>query len=145
MATLPQIFEEDIQVINRALHDLILKTDASAALVIDKGGFLITSRGETAGFDVTTMGALAAASFAATESIASLVNEPNFRSVYQQGDTFSLLVDNVDKYSLLTVVFKTAVSVGAVKYYSAETVARVAEQLKIAHDRNPSAGFDLSM
>ena len=145
MATLPQIFEEDVQEINRALHDLILKAEANAALLIDKGGFLITARGETETFDTTTMGALAAASFAATEGIASLVSEPNFRSVYQQGETFSLLVDNVDQYSLLTVVFKAAISVGAVKYYAAETVARIAKQLQVAHDRNPDGGYDLSM
>ena len=29
MATLPQIFEEDIQEINRALHDLLLKSEAN--------------------------------------------------------------------------------------------------------------------
>ena len=145
MATLPQIFEEDVQEINRALHDLLLKSEANAALLIDKGGFLITHRGLTDEIDTTTMGALAAASFAATEGIASLVNEPNFRSVYQQGETFSLLVENVDEYSLLTVIFKVGVSVGAVKYYAAETVARIAKQIRVAHDRNPEGGYDLSM
>ncbi len=145
MATLPQIFEEDVQEIHRALHDLLLKSEANSALLIDKGGFLIAHRGQTENLDTTTLGALAAASYAATEGIASLVNEPNFRSVYQQGETFSLLVDNVDEYSLLAVVFKAVVSVGAVKYYSAETVARIARQIQVAHDRNPGGGYDLSM
>ena len=32
MATLPQLIEEDVLELNRALHDLLMKTDASAAL-----------------------------------------------------------------------------------------------------------------
>jgi predicted regulator of Ras-like GTPase activity (Roadblock/LC7/MglB family) len=145
MSTLPQLFEEDVRELNRALHDLLMKTEASAALVIDKGGFLITQCGEYHEFDTTTLAALSAASFAATQGIASLVSETNFSSVYQQGENFSLLVVNVDEYCLLTVVFKAKISVGAVKYYASPTIEAVATQLKIAHDREPGAGLDLSM
>ena len=48
-----------------------------------------------------------------------MVNEINFSSVYQQGEGFSMLVLNVDEYSLLTVIFKSRISVGAVKYFAA--------------------------
>src|SRR5829696_7781986 len=104
MATLPQLIEEDVNELCRALQELLLKTDASVALVIDKGGFLITECGEKHEIDTTTLAALSAASFAATQGIATLVNESNFSSVYQQGETFSLLVLNVDEYCLLTIV-----------------------------------------
>ena len=110
MATLPQLIEEDINEINRALQDLLLKSDASIALLIDKGGFLITQCGDYNAFDTVTLSALSAASFAATQGIAGLVNEINFSSVYQQGEGFSMLVLNVDEYSLLTVIFKSRTS-----------------------------------
>jgi predicted regulator of Ras-like GTPase activity (Roadblock/LC7/MglB family) len=145
MSTLPQLFEEDVRELNRILHDLLMKTEASAALVIDKGGFLITQCGEYHEFDTTTLAALSAASFAATQGIASLVSETNFSSVYQQGENYSLLVVNVDEYCLLTVIFKANLSVGAVKYYAMPAIDAVAGQLKIAHDRDPGAGLDLSM
>jgi len=144
MATLPQLIEEDIDELDRALQDLLLKCEGSAALIIDKGGFLITQVGESRHFDTTTLAALSAASFAATEGIASLVSETNFSSVYQQGDSFSLLVLNVDEYCLLTVVFKAKISVGAVKYFAVTTAKQVAKQLNKAHRRAPDAGFDLS-
>jgi predicted regulator of Ras-like GTPase activity (Roadblock/LC7/MglB family) len=144
MATLPQLIEEDVQELERVLEDLLHKCDGSAALIIDKGGFLITQVGESRQFDTTTLAALSAASFAATEGIASLVSEPNFSSVYQQGDSCSLLVLNVDEYCLLTVVFKAAVAVGAVKYFATTTAKQIAKQLKKAHRRAPEAGLDLS-
>ena len=106
MSTLPVLIEEDIEELERALQELLLKCEGSAALIIDKGGFLITQVGDGRKIDSTTLAALSAASFAATQGIASLVSETNFSSVYQQGDSFSLLVLNVDEYSLLTVVFR---------------------------------------
>jgi predicted regulator of Ras-like GTPase activity (Roadblock/LC7/MglB family) len=145
MATLPQLIEEDVRELNRALHELLSKSDASAALLIDKGGFLIVENGECQDFDTTTLAALGAASFAATQGIASLVNETNFSSVYQQGENFSLLIVNVDEFSLLTVIFKAHISVGAVKYFSANTTKAIARQLQKAQMREPEAGFDLSM
>jgi predicted regulator of Ras-like GTPase activity (Roadblock/LC7/MglB family) len=145
MATLPQLIEEDISEINRALQDLLLKSEASIALLIDKGGFLITQCGDYNTFDTVTLAALSAASFAATQGIAGLVNELNFSSVYQQGEGFSMLVLNVDEYSLMTVIFKARISVGAVKYFAANTLQEVAAQLKISHERDPENGLDLSM
>jgi predicted regulator of Ras-like GTPase activity (Roadblock/LC7/MglB family) len=118
MPTLPQLIEEDIRELNSVLYALLLKSEAGTALVIDKGGFIITKAGEVNSFDLTTLAALSAASYAATETIASLVDEKNFSSVYQQGDNYSLLVLNVDEHCLLALVFKAAISVGAIKYYA---------------------------
>ena len=64
MPSLPQLIEEDVQELNRALQDLLVKAEASVALVIDKGGFLISQCGEHISFDTTTLAALSAGSFA---------------------------------------------------------------------------------
>jgi len=88
---------------------------------------------------------LSAASFAATQGIAGLVNEINFSSVYQQGESYSILVLNVDEYSLLTVIFKARISAGAVKYFAETTMKEIAAQLKRAQERDPDTGLDLSM
>ena len=145
MATLPQLIEEDIREIDGALNDLLAKSEATSSLVIDKGGFLITQCGDTRRFDTTTLGALAAAMYAATQGIASLVSEVNFSSVYQQGENFSLLVHNVDEHCLLVVIFRAQISVGAVKYYAITTISQVAQQLQTAQARSPEEGLDLSV
>jgi predicted regulator of Ras-like GTPase activity (Roadblock/LC7/MglB family) len=145
MATLPQLIDEDMRLIDGALGDLLTKSEATSALVLDKGGFLITQIGDTRRFDTTTLGALAAAMYAATQGIASLVGEIDFSSVYQQGDTFSILVNNVDEHCLLLVIFRAQISVGAVKYYALSTIAQLAQQLRVAQARAPGEGYDLSM
>jgi predicted regulator of Ras-like GTPase activity (Roadblock/LC7/MglB family) len=145
MATLPQLIEEDIRELNQALAELLDKSEACAGLIIDKGGFLITEQVHARQFDLTTLAALSAASFAATQGIASLVSEANFTSIYQQGETHSLLVVNVDEFCLLTVVFPAQVSVGVVKYFATTTLKQVAKQLKNAYQRDPGARLDLSL
>jgi predicted regulator of Ras-like GTPase activity (Roadblock/LC7/MglB family) len=145
MATLPQLIEEDIRQLDGALNELITRSEATSAMVIDKGGFLITQCGDVRRFDLTTLCALAAAMYAATQGIAGLVSEVNFSSVYQQGENFSLLVHNVDEHCLLVVIFRAQISVGAVKYYALGTLSDVARQLERAQARAPGEGYDLSM
>ena len=145
MATLPQLIEEDISELNSVLQELLIKSDAGATLIIDKGGFIITQCGRGLEFDTMTLSALSAASYAATEGIAQVIGEHNFSSVYQQGESFSILVNNVDEFCLLAVIFKATLSVGAVKYYATDTIKKIAAQLQVAQKRAPNQGLDLSM
>ena len=144
MATLPQLIEDDIRRCDDILRAFIARTDATTALIIDKAGFLITRQGNEHDFDLTTIGALASGAFMANQTIASLVNESSFDSIYQQGENFSMFVVNIDEHSLLVVIFKSHSGVGVVKYYAAGAVKRIARQLKIAKERAPEAGLDLS-
>ncbi|MBI3416123.1 MAG: roadblock/LC7 domain-containing protein [Verrucomicrobia bacterium] len=144
MAALPQLIEEDIDQLNAVLSDLLTQSEAAGGLVIDKGGFLITQCGALQSFDTTTLAALSAAAYAATQTIAGLVSETNFSCVYQQGEQHSVLIQNVDENCLLLVIFKASASVGAVKYFAAPAILKAAEQLRIAERRDPSAKLDLS-
>ena len=145
MATLPQLIEDDIRQLDGLLREFIASTEAIATLIIDKGGFLITQQGDAHDFDMTSIGALASGAFMANQTIASLVNESSFDSIYQQGENFSMFVVNIDEHSLLVVIFKSHSGVGVVKYYAAGAVKRIARQLKIAKERAPEAGLDLSV
>src|SRR5271170_4338908 len=145
MATLPQLIEDDIQRLGEALREFITAADATAALVIDKGGFLITHQGDSSDFDLTTIAALSSGAFMANQTIAGLVNETNFNSIYQQGEKFSVFVVNVDDNCMLVVIFKSQTGVGVVKYYAAAAVKRIARQLAVAHERAPGMGLDLSV
>ena len=144
MATLPQLIEEDIQRLDDALRELLEKSDATTALIIDKGGFLIASQGDARQFDLTTIAALASGAYMANQTIANLVHETNFNSVYQQGEKFSMFVICVDETASWSSSSKPSVSVGAVKYFAAPAAERIARQLQIAQERDPGAGLDLS-
>lgn len=145
MATLPQLLEEDIQQLDEALRELLKQSDATTALVIDKGGFLITQQGDTRQFELTTIAALASGSYMANQTIANLVHETNFNSVYQHGQKFSMFTLCVDEHCLLVVIFQASVSVGAVKYFAAPAAQKIAKQLNTAWEREPGQGLDLSM
>ena len=144
MPTLPQLVAEDIQDLDRALRQFLSRSDATTALLVDKGGFLITHQGETEAFDPISISALAAGAYLANQSIAQLIQEEDFACVYQQGEQFSLLTANVDENCLLLVIFRAQISVGAVKFYATRICERLAQRLQLAGERDPDGGFDLS-
>ena len=145
MFTLPQLFEEDIQQINGVLRELLKKTDASLALIIDQGGFLIAHQGEAGTFDLTSIAALSSGAYLATQTIAGLVEETAFNAVYQQGENHSVFISAVDAQCQLVVIFEARVGVGVVKYYAAGITQRIAEQMEFARQRDPDCGLDLSV
>lgn len=144
MATLPQLLEEDVQQLDEVLRELLMQCDGTTALLTDKGGFLITHQGHARHFDLTTIAALASGAYMANQTIANLVHESQFDSVYQQGEHYSLFIRNVDEYTLLIVIFKAQRSVGAVKYFATSACAQIAEHMEVARARNPDEGVDLS-
>jgi predicted regulator of Ras-like GTPase activity (Roadblock/LC7/MglB family) len=145
MGTLPQLIEEDITQLDAALRDLLKKSEASTAFIADKGGFLITSQGNQEDFDLTSIAALASGAFMASQSIAGMVNDTGFNSTYQQGQNFSIFIQDVDEHCLLLVLFPVGVGVGAVKYFASTAVHGIARQMQVAQERDPSAGLDLSV
>jgi len=145
MATLPQLIEEDINRFGVVLQELLKHTEASTALIIDKGGFLITSQGNAEEFDLTTIAALASGAFMANQTIANLVQETNFNSVYQQGEKHSMFAMCAGEETILVVIFEADKSVGVVKYFAEPVVEKIVEQLKTAYEREPGEGLDLSI
>jgi predicted regulator of Ras-like GTPase activity (Roadblock/LC7/MglB family) len=145
MATLPQLIEEDIRKLDETLREFLTQTDAVVALLIDKGGFVLTHQGEAGELDLTTIGALSSGAFLASQTIAGLVNEKDFNHTYQQGELTSLFTVNVDEHCLLVVVFPSQCGVGIVKYYSTVAVSQIAQQLAISRERDPEGGLDLSV
>jgi predicted regulator of Ras-like GTPase activity (Roadblock/LC7/MglB family) len=145
MPSLPQLIEDDVRVIDAALADFLVKSEATAVLVAAEGGFLIFQHGDTSGFDSTSLGALAANAFSATQMMAGLLNESSFPTVYQQGLHYSLLIGQINRQHNLIVVFPAKTSVGAIKYFAAFAVQTISAQLNKARDRAPDQGFDLAM
>ncbi len=142
---LPQLIADDMREIDRLLGELISRSESMAAVLIDKAGFLVAEAGDAQQCDLTTLAALAAGSYAATQGMASVVSEPNFSIVYQQGENFSLLVRDVEEDTLLLVIFGAHVSVGAVKYFSNAAVPLLARQFMVARQRNPDVEIDFAM
>ncbi len=142
--SLPLLVSEDIAVLDAALGDFVASSGSRLALVIDTGGFILTQRGDVGEIDTTTLGALAANSFAATQAIARIIEDHSVTSLYQEGKENSLLILSVADFGFLATVFPAAIGVGSVKFYAQDAVARVTRQLTEARSRAPGEGLDLA-
>lgn len=144
MGQFPQLQQVDIDAIDAALTELLKKSEANIALLVEKAGYLIHQCGNPQDIDTTTFATLGSNAYNAVQFMASLVNESNFTSMYQQGESFSTLMVNVDENSLLVLVFPTHLTVGSMKYYAGPAVRAVAACINQAAERSPDAGVDLS-
>ncbi len=144
MGQFPSLIQEDIDIVDSILRDLLRKSEANIALLVEKAGYLIHQCGNPENIDTTTFATLGSNAYNAVQFMASLVNESNFSSMYQQGESYSTLMLNIDENSLLVIVFPTHLTVGSMKYYAAPAVRSIAERIVEAAQRTPGSGIDLS-
>jgi predicted regulator of Ras-like GTPase activity (Roadblock/LC7/MglB family) len=144
MGQFPQLIQEDLDHLNLVMHELLNKSEANMALLVEKAGYLIHQCGTQDSIDTTTFATLGSNAYNAVQFMAQLVNEKNFTSMYQQGEHFSTLMVNVDENSLLVVVFPTHLTVGSMKYYASPAARSIAQRIEVASLRTPESGLDLS-
>lgn len=144
MGAFPSLNQDDIDLMDATLRELLKKSEANVALLVEKAGYLIHQCGNPEDLDTTTFATLGSNAYNAVQFMASLVNENNFTSMYQQGENFSTLMVNVDENSLLVVVFQTHLTVGSMKFYATPAAKRIAEQIQLATGRSDGIGIDLS-
>ena len=143
MSQFPSLNKEDIDHLDAVLRDLLKKSEANIALLVEKAGYLIHQCGNPEQIDTTTFATLGSNAYNAVQFMASLVNESNFTSMYQQGEKYSTLMMNIDENCLLVIVFPTHLTVGSMKYYAGPTVKTIAGRIVIATLRGDT-GLDLS-
>jgi predicted regulator of Ras-like GTPase activity (Roadblock/LC7/MglB family) len=142
MGQFPQLNQEDLDHLNGVMRELLAKSEAHVALLVEKAGYLIHQCGNPDSIDTTTFATLGSNAYNAVQFMAQLVNENNFTSMYQQGENFSTLMVNVDENSLLVIVFPTHLTVGSMKYYANPAARSIADRIQVAAGRGGS--IDLS-
>ena len=101
--------------IENGLADLLVKAEAEAVFLCNKGGYILAQTSVEEYGHSDNIAALAAGSFFATREIARLVGEPEFRCVFHQGAKKSLFMQNTPMDLLLVVVFGEQSNPGLVK------------------------------
>ncbi len=144
MGQFPSLNQEDLAKFDAVFHELLTKSEANVALLVEKAGYLIHQRGSQESMDATTFATLGSNAYNAVHFMAQLVNEHNFTSMYQQGENFSTLMVNVDENSILVLIFPTHLTVGAMKYFAGPAARSLAERIAFATERDPGGGIDLS-
>ena len=99
---------EDIYQLNLTLTRVLDAGLAELVMIINKSGRLITSQSESSDMDTISIAALVSGSFASSGSIANLIGEEEFTTLYQEGKDFHLLVQQIDENNILTIIFTGA-------------------------------------
>lgn len=109
------LFENDFRTIDLVLAELLERTNALSAHLIDRSGQLITSAGRVDDFDAMSFSSLVAADFTANAELAMLLGESGVTAVVSEGRQRSihscLLADRV----ILCTVFDKRSSLGLVR------------------------------
>ncbi len=119
-------YKDDIESINAILDAFLKQSAAKCALLIDKDGHMVTSRGATKRIDLDTISALVAGSFAATREMARILGEEEFSALYHQGKSDNIQLSIVGDRALLTAIFDESTTVGMVRLYASEAAKRLA-------------------
>jgi len=110
------LFENDFRSIDQVLAELLERTNALSAHLIDRSGQLITSAGRVDDFDAMSFASLVAADFTANAELAQLLGESGVDAVVSEGRARSihscLLADRV----ILCTVFDRRSTLGLVRF-----------------------------
>lgn len=136
-------YRDDVAKIDEILAEFLEVSAAKCALLVDKEGHMVTKRGNTSSFDLDTICALVAGSFAATKEMARLLGETEFSVLFHQGKRDNIQLTLVGDATLLTVIFDEKTTLGMVRLYATEA----AEQLTGIFQRRrvnpePDEGID---
>ncbi len=109
------VSEKDTVAIESCLEDLVRNTQANYAMLLDKSGQVISSRGDTQRQDITALGALLAGTFASSREVARLLREKDFRVLFQQGVKENIFTELIEEQWMLVVMFDKRTHIGLVK------------------------------
>src|SRR5712672_89263 len=142
MDSIPALTIEDVANIDGVLQDYLQKSESDLAVIIDRGGNVISQYGDMTVMDVTIIAALAAGSFAATRELARRIGEVEFNALYHQGNGSHIFMNSVDEETIMITVFGPRTTVGLVRFYSTGAAQQVAQLLQSLQKGNH--GFTLN-
>jgi predicted regulator of Ras-like GTPase activity (Roadblock/LC7/MglB family) len=143
MQAMPILTIQAAESLLQALEDFLDKSEASFALIIERGGSILSQRGDIPdSIDPTILSALAAGSFAATREVARRVGETEFSALHQQGRHSHILMSAINDEAMLMTIFGPKTTLGLVRFYSAGAVKQIAAVLDQARGE-PRLPIDL--
>ncbi|MEK7867244.1 MAG: roadblock/LC7 domain-containing protein [Planctomycetota bacterium] len=138
-------YKDDLDRLDRILEEYLRLSKAKCTLLIDKDGHLVTKQGQTGTYDMDTISALVAGSFAATKEMAKLLGEEEFSVLFHQGMKDAIQLSLIGDRTLMATIFDDKTTVGMVRLYSNEAARKlglILSELKNQKGEGPLAkGF----
>jgi predicted regulator of Ras-like GTPase activity (Roadblock/LC7/MglB family) len=131
MQSTPILTVQSANALMDVLEDFLEKSEANFAMVIERGGSVLSQCGAIPeATDTSIVAALAAGSFAATKELALRIGEQEFTALHQQGEGAQLFMIAVCEDSVLVTVFGNQTTLGLVRFYSGKTVKQLNQVLE---------------
>ncbi|GAC1377443.1 MAG: roadblock/LC7 domain-containing protein [Ktedonobacteraceae bacterium] len=136
------ISDRELATISTVLSKLMNDTNATSAMLIDKSGQVVAVQGSEMRRNATTLGALLAGVFSSSREVARLLNEKDFRSIFQQGVQENIYTSMVEEQWLLVIIFDKLTHIGLVKVLSkkaSDELGRTLERVRSDTTRTKSS------
>jgi len=136
------ISDRELATISSVLSKLMNDTNATSAMLIDKSGQVVAVQGSELRRNATTLGALLAGVFSSSREVARLLNEKDFRNIFQQGVQENIYTSMVEEQWLLVIIFDKLTHIGLVKVLSkkaSEELGRTLERVRSDTSRTKSS------
>ena len=138
MSTIVLLYEIQKK-IERFLENFLVKTGARHIFLAAKSGEVLVYSGYKEEKKISTITALLAGVFNATEELAKLVEERQFNQFFIRGQKFNLFYQNVSSQFLLVVMFKEETLLGSVRVLTKKLASKLNKELtKNTSSKGPS-------
>ncbi len=140
------ISDREQATISAVLTKLMNDTNATSTMLLDKSGQVVAVQGSGNRRNVTTLGALLAGVFSSSREVARLLDEKDFRTIFQQGVQESIYTSMVEEQWLLVIIFDKLTHIGLVKILSkkaSDELGRTLERVRSDTSRTKSSVINL--
>ncbi len=114
--------EEDSNKIHGILTEFLRESNSRTGMIVDRTGQMVAIVGEEPVFDPTAFASLTAADFSANDQLARMIGEPEFGSLFHQGEKESMYLADIARRVILVVLFDNRTTLGLVKLRVRQTV-----------------------
>ena len=140
------ISDRELGTISIVLTKLMNDTNATCAMLIDKSGQVVALQGAGARRNATALGALLAGVFSSSREVARLLDEKDFRNIFQQGVQENIYTSMIEEQWLLVIIFDKVTHIGLVKVLSkkaSDELGRILERVRNDTARTKSSVINL--
>ncbi len=130
--------EEDSARIQVVLSAFLRESNARTGMIVDRTGQMVAVVGEEPSFDPTAFASLTAADFSANDQLARMIGEPEFGSLFHQGEKESMYLADIARRVILVVLFDNRTTLGLVKLRVRHTVLELRQVFEEMFTRGAS-------
>lgn len=124
------LFYEIQKRIEQFLEKFLVRTGAQHIFFAAKSGEVLVHSGLKKEERISSITALLASVFNATEELAKLVDEHHFKQLFIKGRAYNLFYQNINSKFLLVVIFKEETLLGSVRVLSQKLAEKLKKELK---------------